>query len=491
MKLKVFSTVLFVLFQLSLYSNTIVLNDSIVPDDIEASYDLDSMLDSVAENPVNHAKVVGDTIKIKYKFTDPELAPVEKPDTSLHFYDIYNLISDNDFRIDTLILQNNPLFIDLVYKEFHNALNLKDHLFPYTYFFGVKPQTLIQRIYNPIEVPSAEKIIFDLRAATIKDFAINNPKFFTFKYEKLPGTEDVKSQMIAVQNFQRMQLVDNSKYMNTKDSKLIVKKVAANPWTSKANSLVQFSQNYVSNNWYQGGSQNIAVLGILTGQLNYDNKKNIQWDNNAEWRVGFNSVDGDTLRILNTNDDIFKINSKLGIKAGGNCVYSVAVDFSTQLFHNYKAINSTVMKASFLTPVRLNIGVGLDYKYKKLFSLMVSPVSYKYIYVNDNVNVNPNLFGIAKDENVLSEIGSSFRAQFSYAPVREIQIDSRLSFYTNYEKVEVDWEIVSNFTINRYLSTRLSLNPRYDNTLILATGEKAKLQFKELLSFGFSYKLLN
>lgn len=149
------------------------------------------------------------------------------------------------------------------------------------------------------------------------------------------------------------------------------------------------------------------------------------------------------------------------------------------------------MKASFLTPVRLNIGVGLDYKYKKLFSLMVSPVSYKYIYVNDNVNVNPNLFGIAKDENVLSEIGSSFRAQFSYSPVREIQIDSRLSFYTNYEKVEVDWEIVSNFTINRYLSTRLSLNPRYDNTLILATGEKAKLQFKELLSFGFSYKLLN
>jgi len=122
---------------------------------------------------------------------------------------------------------------------------------------------------------------------------------------------------------------------------------------------------------------------------------------------------------------------------------------------------------------------------------MLSPVSYKYIYVDDIEIVNPNLFGIATGEKVLSEVGSSFKAQLSYAPSKEIQLDSKLTFYTNYEKVEADWEIVSNFTINRFLSTRLSLNPRYDNTLILAEGKKAKIQFKELLSFGISYKLLN
>jgi hypothetical protein len=57
--------------------------------------------------------------------------------------------------------------------------------------------------------------------------------------------------------------------------------------------------------------------------------------------------------------------------------------------------------------------------------------------------------------------------------------------------VEIDWEIVTNFTVNRYLSTRLAINPRYDNTVILPNNEKAKIQFKELLSFGFSYRLLN
>jgi len=119
---------------------------------------------------------------------------------------------------------------------------------------------------------------------------------------------------------------------------------------------------------------------------------------------------------------------------------------------------------------------------------MISPVSYKYIYMNDCVNIDPNLFGIKKGENVLSELGSSFKAVFSYAPVREIQLDSKFSFYTNYQKVEIDWEMVCNFTINRFMSTRISFNPRYDNTVIEKNGEHAMLQYKQLLSVGFSHR---
>ena len=196
---------------------------------------------------------------------------------------------------------------------------------------------------------------------------------------------------------------------------------------------------------------------------------------------------GDSLRMFSTNDDVLKINSKLGIKAAGNWFVSGSVDFSTQLFNSYKGINSTIMKTSFLTPVRLIIGIGLDYKYQKLFSLMLSPVSYKYIHLN-NINVDPNLFGVKTGEKVLTELGSSFKAILCYAPTHEIQFDSKFSFYTNYQKVEIDWEMVCNLTINRFLSTRISFNPRYDNTVIMAQGEHANIQFKQLLSVGFSHK---
>ena len=104
--------------------------------------------------------------------------------------------------------------------------------------------------------------------------------------------------------------------------------------------------------------------------------------------MGFNSVEGDTLRILNTNDDIVRANSKLGIKAGGNWYYSTSVHFSTHLFNSYNAVNSTRKKVKFLTPVRFNADIGLDYKYKKVFSMMFSPLSYKFVYANDTTEIN-------------------------------------------------------------------------------------------------------
>ena len=454
-------------------------------------YDLDSLLDVATGNKTISDKISVDTTRMPEVLSNAPAIEIpqtvaEAPCPDIHLK-LENLVLN---PADSLLLIANPLFIDLVYKKEPSNFDWRKQLYPYTFFFGKKPNVLYQKSLKTFEIPTVSESITALRANALKNIAITASELIVFRYENLPGTEKIKGGIMNGRGYDELKLVNIADLNDARKSKPAVPKIERNPWTKKASTMIQFSQNFVSDNWYQGGSKSVAILGILNGQLNYDDKKNIQWDNNGEWRMGFNSVDG-AIRPLNTNDDIFRINSKLGIKAGGKWFYSGSVDFSTQFFHNYKSITSTEMKATFLSPVRLNVGVGLDYKYKKLFSLMLSPVSYKYIYVDDIELVNPNLFGIATGEKVLSEVGSSFKALLSYAPAKEIQLDSKLSFYTNYEKVEVDWEIVTNFTINRFLSTRLSLNPRYDNTQILAAGKKSKIQFKELLSFGISYKFLN
>lgn len=454
-------------------------------------YDLDSLLDVATGNKTTSDKISVDTTRMPEVLSNAPAIEIpqtvaEAPCPDIHLK-LENLVLN---PADSLLLIANPLFIDLVYKKEPSNFDWRKQLYPYTFFFGKKPNVLYQKSLKTFEIPTVSESITALRANALKNIAITASELIVFRYENLPGTDNIKSAIMNGRGYDDLKLVNIANLNDARKSKPAVPKIERNPWTKKASTMIQFSQNFVSDNWYQGGSKSVAILGILNGQLNYDDKKNIQWDNNGEWRMGFNSVDG-AIRPLNTNDDIFRINSKLGIKAGGKWFYSGSVDFSTQFFHNYKSITSTEMKATFLSPVRLNVGVGLDYKYKKLFSLMLSPVSYKYIYVDDIELVNPNLFGIATGEKVLSEVGSSFKALLSYAPAKEIQLDSKLSFYTNYEKVEVDWEIVTNFTINRFLSTRLSLNPRYDNTQILAAGKKSKIQFKELLSFGISYKFLN
>ena len=87
----------------------------------------------------------------------------------------------------------------------------------------------------------------------------------------------------------------------------------------------------------------------------------------------------------------------------------------------------------------------------------------------------------------MNDIGSSIRIKYKYAPLREIVLETEFYFYTNYKKVEIDWQTTCNFIINRFMTTRVSLHPRFDNTYIASGETKAKLQFKELLSIGFSH----
>ncbi len=476
MKIKIIIAIVFTLLINQLKAGETIPCDSIIQNVIEIK-NIDSLLNSIE----------------LFKVVDKTKSQIDTFNTKTKHDTVFNPLSLLKplqlSLLDSLYLEINPLCIDLVYHKTRSDFDWKKHLLPYNYFFGKNPESIESQLIKPIDSKTVQQTTADLRQSVLKSFSLLQPKLFIYRYENLPATDIIKTNLINGRTNDELMFIDIAN-LNLNKSKLVLPKFKFNPWTVKARTLIQFSQNFVSDNWYQGGSKSIAILGILSGQLNYDNKKNIQWDNNAEWRAGFNSVEG-AIRALNTNDDIFKINSKLGFKASGNWFYTGAFDFSTQFFNNYKSITSNEMKAAFLTPVRVNIGAGMDYKYKKLFSLMLAPIAYKYIYVDDIVKVNPNTFGIKKGEKVLSEIGSSIKAKLSYSPSPEIQFDSKLSFYTNYEKVEIDWEIVSNFTINRFLSTRLSVNPRYDNTQILAASEKARIQFKELLSFGISYKLID
>ena len=391
-------------------------------------------------------------------------------------------------RADSLLILGNPLLIDLVYTGL--PYDFKWDIKPdfRVLYYGQESAPLSKATMKPIKPETTEKIIADLRQGARDEITRTAFYLYDTMFDDLPSPDVNKSKFIKDKHLTKVKFIDDDAEFSHYHRKLIVKPERIGPWQYKATALAQFSENVISGNWYQGGNSNVAILGILTGQMNYDDKKKIQWDNSGEWHMGFNSVAGDSLHALSTNDDVFKATSKLGIKASGNFYYSASVDFSTQFFNSYNGVNSNVLKTSFLTPVRLNVGLGLDYKYKKIFSLMVSPVSFKYIYMNDNTHVDPNLFGITAGKNSLSEVGSSLTSTLSYAMSHEIQLDSKMSFYTNYQSVQVDWEMVCNLTINRFLSTRISINPRFDNTVIQTDGSKAKIQFKQFLSVGFSHK---
>lgn len=259
------------------------------------------------------------------------------------------------------------------------------------------------------------------------------------------------------------------------------------PWRRQANLSLQLTQNYATENWHQGAANAFAMLWAAKAFANY-NKGNLSWENNAEWRVGVSTVSGDTLRKMNTTDDIFQIYSKFGYQLHKHWYVSMFADFRTNFFPNFQK-NSNHLNTTFLTPIRYNMGLGIDYKPLKGLSVNVSPVTYKLIYAlnTDVERIDVNELGIETGNNMLNEVGSSVRVEWKWRPLREIELETKFYFFTNYKKVETELEIDVDFYINKYMSAKILLHPRYDGTVESTTDYKSRLQFKELISVGFAH----
>jgi hypothetical protein len=259
------------------------------------------------------------------------------------------------------------------------------------------------------------------------------------------------------------------------------------PWKRELNLSLQITQNYATENWYQGSVNAFAMLASAKGKLNYK-KNNLSWESVGEWRAGVNTVSGDSLRIVNTTDDLFRINSKVGYQVHKHWYLSTMVEFRTNLMNNWKK-NTNELSSAFMTPIRFTWGVGIDYKPIKGLDINISPATYKVVYaLNANPEqVNVTDYGIEEGKDILSELGSSVRVDWKWRPLREVIIEANFYFFTNYKRIETELEVDVDFIINRYLSAKVMLHPRYDSTVEINPNRKTKIQFKEFISVGFSH----
>jgi hypothetical protein len=269
-------------------------------------------------------------------------------------------------------------------------------------------------------------------------------------------------------------------------------------WIRGGSNLVQFSQNYISENWYKGGVGNLNLISVHNYTANYK-KDNIQFNNFIEWKLSFHTNPNDTLRSFKIGDDLLRYYGDFGIRAfQDHWSYSTNVEIKTQLFKNYKE-NSDEIISSFTSPLIINVGLlGMKYqldkdfvknKYKKLsLSTDISLLSAQYTHVSNKI-IDETRFGIEEGKNHLLDLGSTINAKLVINFNREISYTSRFKLFTNYEKVIIESENELNLSLSRYFSTRLYFYPRFDDSPgIVKDAKLGYFQISEVLSFGFNFK---
>ena len=262
-------------------------------------------------------------------------------------------------------------------------------------------------------------------------------------------------------------------------------------WLHKFNTLLQFSQAYVSPNWYQGGNDYLALLFNFNWNvdLNTVYHPKLLFQSALSYKLAVSSTPKGSVHKYNLSDDAFQYNLNAGLKAIGNWYYSLNLLFKTQLFNNYED-NSNVRTASLLSPGDMNLGLGMSYTHKNKvntfqYTLTISPLSYNLkTCISDKIDHAQ--FNIAPDRKTKSEIGSNAEFNMTWQILSNISYKTRMFLFTDYSYFLGDWQNTFSFEINKFLSTQLFIHLRWDTSAEKYTSWKT-FMMREILSFGLSY----
>ena len=262
-------------------------------------------------------------------------------------------------------------------------------------------------------------------------------------------------------------------------------------WIRKFNAALQFSQAYVSPNWYQGGNNNLNALASVYYNVRLNPKMHPNWlfETTFQYKLGINDTRDDELRNYSISEDLLQLNMMAGYKAAKGWYYSSNLTFKTQVLNSYKT-NTYDLKAAFMSPAELNVGLGMTYNHtnaKKTFTIdaSISPLSWN-LKTCLNHKMDETALGLKPGHSTLNQIGSNAEVKISWNITSNISYRSRFFVFTDYEYVQGDWENTFNFAINKFLSTQLFFHARYDSS-VPSNPDWHKLQLKEILSFGISY----
>lgn len=322
--------------------------------------------------------------------------------------------------------------------------------------------------------------------------SMTNPEDFVFTEERISENvmtiESVEEQKV-ISNIVPQIVLQENQGDQAVGVNMKVKK--PNFWVTSGEAWLQFTQNYVSGNWSQGGESTNTLQSGLILNANYNDQRKIQWDNKFEGRLGFTTAPSDTEHKYRANTDMLRLSSKLLLKAIKSWNYSFEVTSQTQSLRSYPA-NSKKYTSAFLTPLDTRVSIGMDYKKSiKNFSISINlaPLSYRWLYVGD-INDNDyggNHYGIKDGHRSLQEFGSSTNINSSWQIAKNIRWTSHIDAFTSYEKLVANWENTIDFAVSKYLSTKVFLHGRFDDGVGKKDGY-TYFQFKEFLQFGLSYK---
>lgn len=291
-------------------------------------------------------------------------------------------------------------------------------------------------------------------------------------------------------------------------------KSAPKNWNKGGILGINFSQASFTN-WAAGGENALSATALMSLYANYKKDKDT-WDNTLDLAYGMLQSDK---APLHKNEDKIDFSTKYGRYAFyDRWYYTALLNFKSQFTNGYNYPNDSVVISHFMAPGYLLGSLGMDYKTAdNSFSVFISPLTSKTIFVSDQRLANTGAYGVEpakydtvggvyslveNGKTVSNQFGSYVKISFKKDVFKNVNVATRLELFSNYLKnpqnIVVNWEMLIGLKVNKLISASISANMIYDNAIpvpvkreingVKVDGTGPRLQFKEVLAIGFSYK---
>ena len=267
-------------------------------------------------------------------------------------------------------------------------------------------------------------------------------------------------------------------------------------WKPGWESIVQFSENYVSPNWHKGGNSALNLYNKQLFRMDY-NKERISWLNELDWRLSVFTSAADTVSRFRVAEDLLRLRSNFGVRAVENLFYTLDVEARTQLF-TMREENKTERLSALFSPVAVSMGLGMKYVLDKKYpsrygrrlrlDINLAPLAYDFRW-SMRTDIDMKRHGFGEGKRIYSAFGSMLKAEMIFDITSFLSWRSYLYYNTSYHRVETEWENGLNYAFSRFFSARVNVQLRFDDAAPRTKEMYSRLQINQLLSIGFAMTL--
>ncbi len=266
-------------------------------------------------------------------------------------------------------------------------------------------------------------------------------------------------------------------------------------WQKSFTGGVNFNQASFSSNWAGGGTNSIALGGVINARALYQKDK-WSWDNLGDLQLGFVRQGGASRKSA---DQIF-LNTVAGYKVASHWDVFMSSTFNSFFANGYKYgerdDKGDLLVSKFFSPAFLSFAWGAAYKPNDWFSLRMSPFAPRFTFVTDDgVRYDPvtkkpdakfEAYGVAPGKTVRTEwLAFQLQADLNKNLTENINLKTRYQMFLNYETLDPDHrlDIIFSAKINKFFSTTFGLTSVYDSDI---SGD---IQLQQTLAIGFLYNV--